>query len=94
MHCIACCCCCCCSAYLSPCYLTASDANLFDDQHIFHCNDNFVIGEIRTCLGVSDDPIFLQFFSTEFAACLKPPNIDNYRKASHRWTQQRDQGAG
>ena len=53
------CCCCCCSAYLSSCHRTASDANLLDDPHTFRCSDYFVIGGIRTCLGVSDDPMFL-----------------------------------
>ena len=50
---------CCCSAYLSSCHRTASDANLLDNPHTFHYQDYFVIGEIRTCLGVSDDPMFL-----------------------------------
>ena len=50
---------CCCSAYLSSCHRTASDANLLDDPHTFHYNDYFVIGGIRTCLGVSDDPMLL-----------------------------------
>ena len=53
------CCCCCCSAYLSSCHRTASDANLLDDPHTFHYQDYFVIGGIRTCLGISDDPMFL-----------------------------------
>ena len=52
-------CCCCCGAYLSSCHRTASDANLLDDPHTFHYQDYFVIGGIRTCLGVSDDPMFL-----------------------------------
>ena len=52
-------CCCCCSAYLSSCHRTASDANLLDDSHTFHYNDYFVIRGIRTCLGVSDNPMFL-----------------------------------
>ena len=52
-------CCCCCSAYLSSCHQTASDANLLDDPHTFHYNDYFVIGGIRTCLEVSDDPMLL-----------------------------------
>ena len=56
-------CCFCCSAYLSFCHPTASDANLLDDPHTFHYNDYFVIGGIRTCLGVSDDPMFLWIFS-------------------------------
>ena len=51
--------CCCGSAYLSSCQRTASDANLLDDPHTFHYNDYFVIGGICTCLGVSDDPMFL-----------------------------------
>ena len=62
-------CCCCCSAYLSSCHRTASDANL-DDPHTFHYNDYFVIGGIRTCLGVSDDAMFLWIFSN---SC--PPNL-------------------
>ena len=52
-------CCYYCSAYLSSCHRTASDVNLLDDPHTFHYNDYFVIGGIRTCLGVSDDPMFL-----------------------------------
>ena len=32
---------------------------LLDDPHTFHCSDYFVIGGIRTCLGVSSDPMFL-----------------------------------
>ena len=60
-------CCCCCSAYLSSCHRTASDANLLDDPHTFHYNDCFVIGGIRTCLGVSDDPMFLWISSN---SCL------------------------
>ena len=47
------------SAYLSSCHRTASDANLLDNLHTFHYQDYFVIGGIRTCLGVSDDPMFL-----------------------------------
>ena len=52
-------CCCCCSALLSSCHGTASDANFLDDLHTFHFNDYFVIGGIHTCIGVSDDPMFL-----------------------------------
>ena len=51
--------CCCCSAFLSSCNRTASNANLLDDPHTFHYQDYFVIGGIRTCLGVSDDLMFL-----------------------------------
>ena len=55
--------CSCCSAvvvaHLSFCHRTASDANLLDDPHTFHYQDYFVIGGIRTCLGVSNDPMFL-----------------------------------
>ena len=47
---------CCCTANLSFCHRTASNANLLDDPHIFQFNDYFVIGVIRTCLGVSLDP--------------------------------------
>ena len=36
-----------------------SDANLFDDPHTFHYHDYFVVGGIRTCLVVSDYPMFL-----------------------------------
>ena len=50
---------CCCRAYSSSCHRTASDANLLDDPHTFHYQDYFVIGGIHTCLGVSDDPMFL-----------------------------------
>ena len=49
--------------YLSSCHQTASDAYLLDDPHTFHFNDYFVIGGIRTCLGVSDVPTFLWIFS-------------------------------
>ena len=52
-------CCCCCGAYLSSCHQTASDTNLLDDPHTFHYQDYFAIGGIRTCLGVSDGPMFL-----------------------------------
>ena len=55
---VCCCSCCCCSAYLFSCHRTASDANLLDDMHTFP-NDYFVIRGICTCLGVSDDPMFL-----------------------------------
>ena len=51
--------CCCCSAYLSSCHRTASDANLLDNPHTFNYQDYFVIGGVRTCLGVSVDPMFL-----------------------------------
>ena len=50
---------CCCSAYFSSCHRTALDADLLDDPHTFHYNDYFVIRGICTCLGVSDDPMFL-----------------------------------
>ena len=91
-------CYCYCSAYLSSCHRTSSDANLLDDPHTFHYNNYFVIRGIRTCLGVSNDPMFLCFFfeflSTEFAACSKLLSRDNHRKASYPRTQQRDQGGG
>ena len=32
----------------------------------------------------------LEFLSTKFAACWKPPSQDNHRKASYPRTQQRD----
>ena len=35
------------------------NANLLDDPHTFCCSDYFVIGEIRTCLEVSNDLMFL-----------------------------------
>ena len=54
--------CVCFSAYLSSCYRTASDANLLDDPHTFHCIDCFVIGRICTCLEVSNNPM-LQLIS-------------------------------
>ena len=34
------------------------------------------------------------FFPYKFAACSKPQNKDNHRKASYPRTQQRDQGIG
>ena len=67
-----------------------------DDTHIFHCDIYFVFGGIRTCLGVSSDPMFQwnsKIFSIEFAARSKPPSRDNHRKAFYPRTQQRDQGA-
>ena len=65
------CCCCCCSEYLFSCHRTASDANLLDDPHTFHDNDYFVIGGIRTCLGVSDDPMFLTISSNSCPLTLQ-----------------------
>ena len=86
---------CCCSAYLSSCHQTVSDAKLLDDPLTFHYQDYFVIGGIRTCLGVSNVPVnFFKFLSIEFAACSKPPSRDNHRKVSYPWTQQREQSAG
>ena len=92
-------CCCCCDAYLSSCHRTASNANLLDDPHTFHCIDYFVIGGIRTCLGVSYDSVnvpvdFFEYLFSEFAAFSKPPSRDNHRKASYPRTQQYDQDAG
>ena len=49
--------CCSCCAYLSSCHRTASDANFLDNLHTFHYNDYFMVGGIRTCLGVSNDPM-------------------------------------
>ena len=89
---------CCCSAYLSSCHRTASDANLLDDPHTFYYIDYFVIGGIRTCLGVSYDPMFLWISSN---SC--PLNLLLVRshqaeiiivKRLYPRTQQRDQGAG
>ena len=51
--------CSCCSAYLSSSHSMASDTNLLDNAHTFHYIDYFMIGGIRTCLGVSYDPMFL-----------------------------------
>ena len=62
--------CCCWSSYLSFCHWTTSDANLLDDPHTFHYNDYFVIGGIRTCSGVSNNPMFLWISSNSF-----PPNL-------------------
>ena len=77
-------CCCCCSAYLSSCLRTASDANLLDDPHTFHCVNYFVFGGIRTCLEVSNDPMFWSIssnsLSTEFPVCSKPPSPDNHSR--------------
>ena len=52
-----------------PCHRTESDANLLEVPHTFHCSDYFVIVGIRTCLRVSDDPMFLWIPSN---SC--PPN--------------------
>ena len=74
------------------------DANLLDDPHTFRCLDYFMLEGIRTCLGVSDDPMFLwissNFCPLKFAACLKPPSRDNHCKASYPRTQSCDQGVG
>ena len=59
-------CSCCCSAYLSSCHRTGSDANLLNDPHTIHYQDYFVIEGIRTCLGVSDDPMFLWISSNTY----------------------------
>ena len=40
----------------------ASDAN-YKTTRALHCNECFVIGGLRTCLGVSSDPMFLWIFS-------------------------------
>ena len=86
----------CCGAYLSSCHRTVSDANLLDDPHTFHYQDYFVIGGIRTCLGVFDDPVFLWICSNScplnllLVQCSKPPSRDNHRKVSYPRTQQRD----
>ena len=32
---------------------------LVDDRHAFHCDNYFALGGIRTCLGVSSDPMLL-----------------------------------
>ena len=50
---------CCFIAYLSSSYRTASCANYWTIRTLLYCNDNFVIGAIRTCLGVSSYPMFL-----------------------------------
>ena len=73
--------------------------SIYNYQHgpqLPHYQDYFVIGGIRICLGISDDPMFLRISSnsfTEFAACSKRPRRDNHRKASYPRTQQQDQGA-
>ena len=36
---------------------------LLDNPHAFYCSNYFVLGEIRTCLVVSSDPMFLEIFS-------------------------------
>ena len=81
----------------NPCR-TASDANLLNDPHTFHCSiDYFVLVGIRTWLGVFqcfNVPVVLwEFWSNKFAACSKPPSRDNHRKALYRRVQQHDQGA-
>ena len=89
---------CCYRAYLSPSYRTASGANYWTIGALLYCNGYLVLGGIRTRSGVSQrfnvSVDFVEFLSTEFAACLKQPSRDNPRKASYLRTQQRDQGAG
>ena len=65
------------------------------DSRTFHCINYFVVGGIRSYLGVSNVPVhFFAFLSTEFAVGSKPPSRDNHRKVSSLRTQQRGQGAG
>ena len=63
----------------------------------FFCNDFFILVGIRTCLGVSSDPMFVWISSNSclviLAACSKPPSRNNRRKGSHPNTQEPDQGA-
>ena len=74
--------------------MSLCSVRLLDDRHTFNCNDYFVLGEIRTCLGISIVPVnFFEFLSTEFAVRSRPPSRDNHLKASYPRTQQRDQGA-
>ena len=42
-----------------PGHRTASNANILDDLRTFHYNNYFVLGGIRTCFGVSVDPMIL-----------------------------------
>ena len=52
-------CCYCISAYLlSPVAGQLRMLTILDDQRTLHCNDYFVLGTIRTCLGVYVDPMF------------------------------------
>ena len=53
--------CCCCGACLSSCHRTASDAKYWMICTLFYFvhNDYFVLGGIRTCLGVFCDFMFL-----------------------------------
>ena len=71
---------CCSSIYSSSCHRTASDANYWTIRKLF-------IAMSTSCLGVSSDSIFrlfsLNFSSTEFAACSKPPSRDYHRKVSY-----------
>ena len=55
-----------CSAYMCSCHRTASEANLLDYLHTFHCSDCFVIEGICYCSGVSDDPMFLWISSNSY----------------------------
>ena len=60
--------------------------------HFYIAVTTLLLGGIQRSNNVPVD--FFEFFSTEFAACSKPPSRDNPRKASYLRTQQRDQGAG
>ena len=48
--------CCCIFILLSP---KSVRCELVDDSHTFHCSNYFEFGGIRTCLGISSDPMFL-----------------------------------
>ena len=63
-------------------------------SHNFYCNDYFVVGGIRTCFGISSDPMFQWISLNSCPLNLKPASRDNHRKASYPRTQKRDQSAG
>ena len=64
---------CCCYLSVTRPRVSLCSVRLLDDRHTFNCNDYFVLGGIRTCLGVSIVPVdFFEFLSTEFAVRSKP----------------------
>ena len=58
--------CYCCSCIFILPQPDSTKRKLLDDVHTFQCDNYFVLGGIRTCLGVSSDPMFLWIFSNSY----------------------------
>ena len=90
---------CCCSAYLSSyCHPTATDANYIERSGHFLLQWRLRAWRnphlLRIFEGSNVFVVFFEFLQTEFAACSKPPNWCNHRKASYPRTLQHGQCAG